>query len=187
MRRVNLHGKLVILRALEPEDLDVMYVWENDISTWESSNTRAPYSRHELRQFIESSSQDMLTTQGQQRFVICLISRVDFRGEELAVAGESVGMIDIFDYDSRNHRAGVGVYIDPLWRGNGYAKDALLRLEKHFFSEFELHQLWCGVAQSNVQSLELFQRAGYELIGVRKEWLKRAEGYENELIYQKIL
>ena len=37
-------GKNVFLRALEPEDLPVMYTWENDRDNWMVSNTTAPFS-----------------------------------------------------------------------------------------------------------------------------------------------
>ena len=35
----------IILRALEPEDLDVLYSIENDIELWSVGYTTVPYSR----------------------------------------------------------------------------------------------------------------------------------------------
>lgn len=43
----------VRLRALEPEDIDVLYKWENDTRIWKMSNTVAPFSKYVLRRFIE--------------------------------------------------------------------------------------------------------------------------------------
>ena len=40
-----LDGRRVRLRALEPEDLEALYGWENDPATWEQGCTLAPYSR----------------------------------------------------------------------------------------------------------------------------------------------
>ncbi len=177
MCSVNLQGKGVILRAMEPEDLDLIYVWENDPAEWDSTHTRAPYSRYELRQFIETQSQGALDQLHQQRFMVCDAECVE----------RCVGMVDIYDYDSRNRRAGVGIFIDPAYRRCGFALNALFRLEEYLVDSYELHQVWAEVASSNTASRLLFERAGYGLKSVKKEWLRRSGGYEDELFYQKIL
>ncbi len=54
-------GTNIALRALEPSDVDLMYVWENDLSIWPVSGTIAPFSRHTMEQFISTSHQDIYT------------------------------------------------------------------------------------------------------------------------------
>ena len=49
----------IYLRAIEPEDLDIMYAMENDPQTWDITNFTVPYSRYALRQYIENSQCDM--------------------------------------------------------------------------------------------------------------------------------
>lgn len=44
----------VRLRAMEPEDLEVMYAMENDSQTWDVTNFTVPYSRFVLKQYIET-------------------------------------------------------------------------------------------------------------------------------------
>lgn len=39
---------LIHLRAIEPEDLDVLYNIENDTEVWNVSTTNVPYSRYIL-------------------------------------------------------------------------------------------------------------------------------------------
>ena len=39
----------VRLRAMEPEDLEVMYAMENDSRTWDVTNFTVPYSRFVLK------------------------------------------------------------------------------------------------------------------------------------------
>ena len=41
-----LQNKTVCLRAPEPEDLELLYSWENNPEWWEIGNTLAPYSRY---------------------------------------------------------------------------------------------------------------------------------------------
>ena len=42
------------LRALEPNDLDIVYETENDESLWIYSNNSSPFSKHTLKKFIEN-------------------------------------------------------------------------------------------------------------------------------------
>ena len=51
----------VRLRAMEPEDLEVMYAMENDSQTWDVTNFTVPYSRFVLKQYIETVSYTHLT------------------------------------------------------------------------------------------------------------------------------
>jgi len=44
-----LENTRIQLRALEPEDLDVLYHWENDPDIWHLSNTLAPFSKYTLK------------------------------------------------------------------------------------------------------------------------------------------
>ena len=52
---ISLAGKKIILRAVEPSDIDLIYTWENDPDNWFVSNTRTPYSREIIKKYIESS------------------------------------------------------------------------------------------------------------------------------------
>ena len=36
---------VVSLRALDPTDLDLLYIWENDTSLWDVGNSITPFSR----------------------------------------------------------------------------------------------------------------------------------------------
>jgi diamine N-acetyltransferase len=50
-----------------------------------------------------------------------------------------------------------------------------------------LHQLWCSVEAGNAASLALFRHAGFSETGIRKEWLRLADGFHDEVFLQKIL
>ena len=50
---MNLEGRICRLRAVEPCDIDAMYAWENDTEVWGVSGTTAPYSREQLKRFVE--------------------------------------------------------------------------------------------------------------------------------------
>ena len=59
----------VRLRALEPEDLELLYRWENDPELWEVGNTLAPYSRYILKEYIAGSDRSIYESR-QLRFMI---------------------------------------------------------------------------------------------------------------------
>ena len=56
-----LMNERIYLRAVEPEDLDIMYEMENDPAMWDISNFTVPYSRYVLRQYIECSQCDVFS------------------------------------------------------------------------------------------------------------------------------
>ena len=56
---MSLEGELTRLRALEAEDVDLLYVWENDPAVWGVSGTLAPFSRHTLRRFLDEQRFDL--------------------------------------------------------------------------------------------------------------------------------
>ena len=106
----------IVLRAIEPEDIDLIYSWENDPSVWPVSNTIAPFSRYVLTKYIESSHLDIFQTR-QLRLMIDLYKDNNQK--------QTIGSIDLFDFDPFHMRAGVGVLIgNTSNRGKGFATDA---------------------------------------------------------------
>lgn len=120
-------GECLHLRAMEPEDLEIMYAMENDPRTWDVTNFNVPYSKFVLRQYIENSQCDMFADR-QLRMMI-------ERREDAAV----VGTIDITDFAPLHSRGEVGIAVRKEYQGNGYAKEALKLLCDYAFGF-----LFCG-------------------------------------------
>ena len=171
---MNIEGNLCRLRALEPEDLDAMYGWENDTDSWRVSGTVAPFSRHVLSRLIDEQQFDIYATR-QMRLVI------------ESPDGSAVGAADMFEFDPQNLRAGVGIIVAPPYRKQGFALDALQTLERYVRDVLRMHQLWCSIGADNEASLVLFRKAGYTECGRRKEWLLTSTGAIDEVLMQKIL
>jgi diamine N-acetyltransferase len=172
---VTLSGEHIYLRALEPEDLDFVYSVENDESIWEVSNTQTPYSRFLIKQYLENAQQDIYEAK-QLRLAICKNGNV-----------RPLGLIDMFDYDPRNHRAGVGILIkDEQNRNNGYGADALGLLIKYAFSHLGLHQLYANIDPANERSTALFTKFGFSEIGLKKDWNRINNTYKDEALFQLI-
>ena len=172
---MNLEGRICRLRAVEPEDVETMYRWENDPEVWAVSGTTAPFSRHMLVQFVEQQRLDLAQTR-QLRLIV-----------ETRQEARPVGAIDLFEYDPIHRRAGIGILIyEQSDRGRGYASDAVETLCRYAHDTLRAHQLWCNVGADNEASLRLFRSAGFTEIGVKRDWLWRPNGYHDEVMLQKI-
>ena len=168
-----LENDKIKLRALEPADVDLIYNWENDTNVWNVSNTITPFAKHIIKAYIESAHLDIYQTK-QLRLII-------------ETSSTPVGTIDLFDFDPYNLRAGIGILIaEDKNKQKGYATSALELFINYVFNTLGLHQLFCNISESNTASLKLFSNAGFEIIGIKKDWNKTSNGFENEYILQKL-
>lgn len=163
------------LRALEPDDLDMLYLWENDTSIWRYGNNIAPFSRKMLADYIDSYDSDIFKSL-QLRFMIVSVD-----------TDVPVGMIDLYDFDAVNRRAGVGIMVDEAHRSKGYAADALNLLCRYCYDRLGMHQLYAMVAIDNVPSISLFQNGGFKISGKLRSWLRQGESYIDAYILQRLL
>lgn len=170
-----LRNDLVFLRALEAEDLDFLYALENDASLWHVSDAVVPVSRHTLRQYLDNAAADFHEVR-QLRLVICTVA------DEHAV-----GTVDLFDFEPRHQRAGVGIALLPAERKKSYAYHALKLLATYAQQTLHLHQLYCTIGVDNAASEKLFKQIGFQSVGVRKEWLRTATGWQDVVEYQYLL
>lgn len=171
---VTLKGEHIYLRALEPEDLEFIHAIENDENIWEISNTQTPYSKFLIKQYLEQAHKDIYEVK-QLRLVI---SNYD---------DKAIGMIDIFDFDFKNSRAGIGILIKEVQnRKNGFGTEALSLLVNYCFNHLNLHQLYCNISEDNLASIKLFSKQGFEKIGLKKDWNLINEEYKNEYLFQLI-
>jgi diamine N-acetyltransferase len=170
-----LQGQNIFLRALEPEDLEFVYAVENDENIWEVSNTQTPYSKFLIRQYLKNAQQDIYEAK-QIRLAICKID-----------TAKAIGLIDLFDFDARNKRAGIGIIIQyDTDRNQGLGKEALDLLVNYAFQKLQLHQVYANIGANNEASLKLFTTFGFQEIGVKKEWNLLNGKYHDELIFQLI-
>lgn len=175
MGEITLQGTTVFLRALEPEDLDLVLAVENDERHWQLSATLTPFSRFTIKKYLEEVHRDIFEVK-QLRLAICKKENE-----------EAVGMVDIFDYDPKNRRAGLGIIIfGELERGKGFGFEALQLITRYSFTHLEMHQLYANILEENTPSIKLFEKAGFTRVGLKKDWIRFRGSYKNELLYQLI-
>lgn len=159
------------LRALEPEDLDMLYRIENDDMLWRVGATNVPYSRYVLRDYIANTRSDIYA----DRQLRLMINDAE---------GQVVGIVDLVNFDPRHQRAEVGIVICAPCRRLGYATAALQELCRYASETLHLHQLYAIVDEDNQAALGLFRQAGFNVENSLSEWLYSGTEYRNAVLFQ---
>lgn len=169
-----LENEIIRLRALEPEDLDILYRWENNPELWSAGNTLSPYSRFILKEYIRESHRDIFDMK-QLRLMV-----------ELRSTGATIGTVDLFDFDPHHRRAGIGILIDPLYQRKGLGTETMNVLQTYAFSFLKLHQLYVHISIYNEASKALYARCGFSVAGIMTDWIITENGYSDVVMMQKI-
>ncbi len=164
----------IILRAVEPSDLDFLYLAENDRQAWSNAATVAPMSRMLLQHYIEQYTADIYSDR--QLRLIAIHSST----------GERLGIVDLYDFDPRNSRSGVGIYIVPAARCKGYGKLSLLALCHYAQTFLGIHNLYAVIAEDNAASIALFQSCHFTTIASLPHWIKTNNGFTCAIMMQRI-
>lgn len=165
----------IYFRAVEPADIDQIFDWENDTETWHLSNTVIPFSRFDLEQYVLNADKDIFAAK-QLRLMISLTE-----------TNETIGCVDLFEFEPLHHRAGIGIIINKAKRNKGFASESLDLLEKYCKETLNLHQLYCNIEAINKNSLSVFKKNGFTECGIKKDWNLRDGKWVDEHILQKIL
>lgn len=196
----------VRLRALEPEDVDRLYIWENDRDMWPFGGTRAPLSRHQLWEYATNYDANPFAA-GQLRLIIELATAPDNALPQNSQSSQSsqsshnsqnsqnshsspipCGVIDLYDIDPVNSRAMVGIMVAPQWRSRGIATRALELVGEYCRDTLGLATIASEVASDNLPSIRLFGgKAAYRQVGERPSWYRRGERFVSALLFQKQL
>ena len=170
-----LENDKIQLRALEPEDLDVLYQWENDSIIWHHGSTLTPFSKYVLREYIANSVHDIFQTRQLRLMIVEKVFQIP------------IGMIDLYDFDPINLRAGVGILLDKAYRQQGFGTQALQLIKDYTSRILFLKQLYVYIPLPNQPSFHLFQKSGYETTGQLKAWIKTTEGFVDAYFMQTTL
>jgi len=170
-----LKGDTISIRALEPSDGELLYRWENNTALWPVSFTQIPFSKFILEEFVTASHQDIYTSK-QLRLMI-----------NSNASNETIGIVDLFEFDPQHLRCGIGIYIHDSFRKKGAASECIELITPYCFSTLFLKQIYAHVNSSNDASLALFEKAGFEKNGLKKCWTKTGiDMYEDVWFLQLI-
>ena len=161
---------MISLRALEPEDLDLVYRIENAPTLWQWGANSVPVSRYTVRQYLENQHADIFQDE-QLRLVV-------------EVDKQAVGLVDLTAFSPLHLRAEVGIVMLPEVQRKGYAKEALRQLHAYAANQLHLRSLYAYVAELNLPAQNLFLSFGYQSLAQLPLWI---EGSQTATLFQILL
>ena len=163
----------VHLRALEPEDLELLYRIENDRSLWNIGASNVPYSRYTLHDYIANTTGDIYI----DRQVRLMIENE---------AGCVVGIVDLVNFDPSHRRAELGLVIQEPYRHAGYAQSAVNEILAYAVNVLHLHQIFAFIDVRNEACISLFRKLGYDTSPTLKDWLFDGREYHDAVVVQML-
>ena len=163
-------GKLVLLRALEQQDLADTHRFVNDYETMRGamSGMLYPSSMEDESRWAAGQSS---FTHGEYQFAI-----------ETLESGLLIGRCGFYKIDWKNRWGELGILIgEKAFRLKGYGTDALTVLSRFGFSELNLHKLKVSVFDFNHPALRAYEKCGFVREGVLRQEIYR-EGVYHDVI-----
>lgn len=170
-----LEDELIRLRAVEPNDAEILWEIETDSNQWRDNGMMAPYSRHNLKEYAMHYDADPIRS-GQIRLMIELNENKDL-----------CGVIDLYDISALGRTAFIAVYVKDEHRRKQIGSHAVNLMERYARYLLNLRVLCAKVSDRNMTSAELFQKLGYVKCGELPEWLYNAGETSALLVFCKKL
>lgn len=152
-----LHSSRLVLRALEPADINATYLsWLNDKEVSRYLETRfLPQTLMALQSYWEAHRDDPASPW----FAICL-----------AADGRHIGNIKLGPIHWLHRRADLSLFIGEraCWN-KGYASEAIALVRDWAFYELDLQKLNAGIYAGNIGSRRAFEKCGFELEGTLRQ------------------
>jgi RimJ/RimL family protein N-acetyltransferase len=159
--RQSIRGERVFLRPVEPEDVELIHGWHQDIALRRLGGD-PPRSLTALRRRFDEGRTD--EGQGFFRFMICLLED-----------GRPIGRIDLFEIDRINGSAALGIEIGEreMW-GKGFGTDAVNAVLDFGFGEQRLERVWLSTAGNNIRAQRSYVKSGFvEEARLRNAYVER--------------
>jgi len=142
-------GDKVVLRAIEPEDLDILMVWRNQ-----------PEFRKYFREYREINFEmqkkwfETIVLGDRNTLMFSIV---------LQETGELIGCCGLCYINWIHRYAELSIYIgyrNAYIDDNGYAEEACKLLFQYAFGELNLHKVWAEIYDFDEKKIELFRKLG---------------------------
>ncbi|MFS2015443.1 GNAT family N-acetyltransferase [Massilia sp. CT11-108] len=167
---MNIHGKIVTLRAPELADMSKLHKWSNDPEIWNMlGGWHFPFSSRSTEEWIRSRKDGNLTDH-----VFCI---------DTHDAGV-IGTANIVNIDWKNKTAFHGIMIgETMFRGRGYALDSVFAIMRYAFMELGLNRLDSDIIAYNDRSMKFYlEKCGWKHEGVRRNWYFRDGSFHDKIL-----
>lgn len=171
-----LENDRIYLRALGTEDITDEYI--------------GGLNDPEVNRFLVNARQTVQTRESVKKFVVSNAedpSAILFGIFIKNSRGPFIGTIRVHGIDFFHYTASIGICIfaKRVWRG-GYASQSLHLVEDYLFRVLGLHYLEAGVYAHNMNSINLFTRAGFAEWYRVKDKIRFVNTFEEVIYYAAI-
>ncbi len=151
-----LEGKLVRLRAREPEDEPLLFQWFNDPEVTQYLTLRYPLSHAQEAEFIAKSA-------------TISYDHASF-GVETIAEKRLIGGVGLEHVSPENRGAVLGIAIGDkqFWDG-GFGTDAMRVLCRFGFAMMNLHRIELEVFAENARAVHVYEKVGFRIEGTRRQ------------------
>jgi len=166
-----LRSERLVLRSLEPADIGNSYFrWLRDTEIIKYLEVRhAKPSVRQIKKYVEDCN----------RSESAYLAGI-FLGKE----GTHIGNIKIGPIDWRNRRGEIGILVgEKKYHGRGLALEALNRFASFCFEKLKLHKITAGCYGSNLASVNLFHRGGFQIEGIRPDHWRLGKEWETGVLF----
>lgn len=168
---MNIYGKKVVLRAMEPEDCELVRDMFND---------------PEIENLVVGWAFP-LSKYGQQKWYEKHFADQDFRFIIETAEDGAVGVATLLDIDWKNRMAEHGIKLaNKERRGKGIGTDAVMAIMRYAFDELGLNRLNGSWFPENVASKNMYMKCGWKEEGVRRNYVYK-RGAWRDLVMTGVL
>ena len=168
-----IEGKIVNLRALEKEDLELLKKWRND------KKTRIHTREYRLLNMI--NQKNWFESIHKQNPPNAIMFGIENKNKKL------IGVCGLTYIDWKNRHAEISNIISiNNWQRTKEAKDTLDLLIKYGFDELNLHRLWVEIFETIPENIKLFEKMRFKKEGTLRDKLWRNSKWHDSFIYSMI-
>ncbi len=162
-------GRLIRLRAREPEDAPLLHAWFNDASVTEHLSMRYPLSHEQEERFVSGAS---VTGYFAANFAV--VTRDD---------GRLIGGAELRDVSPENRTAILGITIGDkaCWDG-GYGTDTIRTICRFGFEMMNLNRIELDVFAENARARRVYEKVGFREEGVRRQAVYKYGRYQDVVV-----
>ena len=140
-------GERVYLRAIEPEDAELIHRWYEHADT---ARLMGEWPRSLARRRADAETATREAGRDWFAFIICTIED-----------DEPIGRADVFEIDRTNGSAGFGMAIgEHRRRGEGLGTDTVNAILDFCFGQLRLERVWLVTDSVNLRAQRVYAKAG---------------------------
>lgn len=161
---MNIYGKKVVLRAMEPEDNEMIRGMFNDPEVEKLVVGWAfPVSAYAQNKWLENHYADN-----------------DFRWVIETKEDGAVGIATFTDIDWKNRSAFHGIKLaNKKNRSKGIGTDTVMAVERYAFDELGMHRLDGAWFPDNLPSKNMYMKCGWKVEGMKRDAVYQEGAYKN--------